>query len=500
MGTPSILPNLWIVLAVAAALDAAGIYLLLTAWRRRTGRTPFCRNCGYNLTGTIPSLPAAAPAAPVATAGGPPRCPECGSGLDESQVRYGERRIRKPRLLAGLLLTSTTSVTLAWQLASALPNVDWYRHYPVRWVFDDLASADAAVADRAFDELQRRCLAESLAQNHLDRFVEQCLRVQAGPLETGSHKPKYRGRKEVVLLERLYNEGGLSPDQSRRFFETMFVTELSVRPRVGRDGPAIAEMRLEYHGARDAFQVRTAEVALLVDGSRLRTVPANQLGGGAIGTASMSSSRDLPVSNGRHEVVAQVAFTIHRATTEGAVQDVALHSETRTLEGIYEVLDVPNAELIQLVRSPELDRRMAAAVSLDRLNSFRRGGDASGWGFSSRVLLAEDAPLPVAFKVTVDFPEGPTAKSPMSLGNSIDVSPHRIDRLLSGDFTAATTGPEPRSATITLTPDPGHAAVTADLYEIWGGSLRFENVPLGGRSSSGRLVEANEPAPIPAQP
>lgn len=499
MATPSILRDLWVVLGIAAALAAAGIYLLSTARRRYGGRTPFCAGCGYNLTGTVaPSR--AESASTVATGAAAPRCPECGSELDESHVRYGDRRIGKARLVAGLLLTSLSSVIIAWQLTVSLSNVDWYRHYPASWVFDDLSSTDAAVASRAFEELQRRCMAESLSQDHFDRLVDECLSIQAGPLETGSHEPKYLGRKEVVLLERLYNEGGLSPDQSRRFFETMFVTELSVRPRVGRDGPAIAQMRLEYHGARDAFQVRTAEVSLLVDGSRLRTVPANQLGGGAIGTASLSSSRNLPVSAGRHEVVAQVAFTIHRATPQGAVQDVALHSETRTLEGTYKVLDVPNAELIQLVRSQELDRRMAAAVSLDRLNSSRLGGIESGWGFSSRVLLAEDAPLPIAFKVTVEFPEGPTVKSLMSLGDGVDVSPHRIDRLLSGHFSAATSGPEPRSATITLTPDPGHAAVTADLYEIWGGSLRFENVPLGGGSSSGRLIETVEPASASVPP
>jgi hypothetical protein len=359
-------------------------------------------------------------------------------------------------------------------------------------VFDDLASADKTVSGRAFVELRRRTLARSLSQDQLDRFVDECLDVQAGPLESGPFKTNYRGPEPVVLLDQLYRDGALSAEQSERFFETMLVFELHLRPRVGRGGPAVAMIPREYHGARDAFAVRCGSIELTVDGSPYAPVSEVELGRGAI--ASFPSLYNLPLSLGRHEITARTAFAIHHATPDGAAETAPVYNGPRTLSGSYDVLDVASADLIKLKRSPELDRRMLQAISLERLTGFRMGGDRIGWGFNGRVLLAEDAPLPVAFHVTVDFPDGGDVPS-VVFSRDLDIAPHRLDRVGSGQFSAGTTVKEPERVTITLTPNPAHAARTTDLYEIWGGSIRFEDVPIGGAAGTtrGRLIETDEP-------
>jgi predicted RNA-binding Zn-ribbon protein involved in translation (DUF1610 family) len=69
---------LWILgLSLVALL---GLFLLWRGLRpRREGTTPYCRKCGYNLTGTDRTAADA-------------RCSECGTHvIDDSGVVFGER-------------------------------------------------------------------------------------------------------------------------------------------------------------------------------------------------------------------------------------------------------------------------------------------------------------------------------------------------------------------------------------------------------------------------
>ncbi|MCK4342815.1 MAG: hypothetical protein KAY37_13945, partial [Phycisphaerae bacterium] len=73
-------------------LLALGAWLFITGrFPKRQGDTPFCRKCGYNLTG-------------LATGAINDRCPECGSSLIPSAIVIGERRIRKRWMIVGVVL------------------------------------------------------------------------------------------------------------------------------------------------------------------------------------------------------------------------------------------------------------------------------------------------------------------------------------------------------------------------------------------------------------
>jgi len=129
-----------------AALWVTGAWLLFTGLRpQRLGSTPFCRRCGYNLTGLSGS-----------------RCPECGADVTQpGAVLVGERVVRRGRVavgLAALLLAMAGGTAIG---IGAARGVDWYKLKPTFLVLVDLNSGQSSRAWRAFSELQRRYLAHT---------------------------------------------------------------------------------------------------------------------------------------------------------------------------------------------------------------------------------------------------------------------------------------------------------------------------------------------------
>lgn len=71
---------------------------LLASTVRRVGRTPHCRQCGYNLTGCVSF-----------------RCPECGQSFESFGYDVGVRKFRPLRFAIGLLLLGYGAAML-WML------------------------------------------------------------------------------------------------------------------------------------------------------------------------------------------------------------------------------------------------------------------------------------------------------------------------------------------------------------------------------------------------
>lgn len=100
----------------------AGIALAIAAFRGRwVNRHPYCKRCGFDLTGLDLTEPA--------------NCPECGrtvrSGTES--IKIGKRKRRPILLVAGLLLALLGTTGVAWPQIAQLPsirNIDWYAHLP----------------------------------------------------------------------------------------------------------------------------------------------------------------------------------------------------------------------------------------------------------------------------------------------------------------------------------------------------------------------------------
>ncbi len=106
-----------VVLSLGIALT--GLALTLRGLRPpRRGDTPYCIECGYNLTGRDLRAPGA-------------RCSECGLPLDvPGTIVRGERR-KRPWLAGGgcaALLVGVLSLTSL--IVGAVRGVDWYQYQP----------------------------------------------------------------------------------------------------------------------------------------------------------------------------------------------------------------------------------------------------------------------------------------------------------------------------------------------------------------------------------
>ncbi|HUU99087.1 MAG TPA: hypothetical protein VM487_25415 [Phycisphaerae bacterium] len=106
-------------LAIFGVITLVGVVLTLKAlFPRRTGDTPYCRKCRYNLTGT--DLAAA-----------DARCPECGSDLTSPKIIVrGERRRRPVWVVSGVICLLLGLTPLGVIAVGALHQVDWYTHKP----------------------------------------------------------------------------------------------------------------------------------------------------------------------------------------------------------------------------------------------------------------------------------------------------------------------------------------------------------------------------------
>ncbi len=122
-------------------LVIVGPALAIAALRRpRRGSTPYCRRCGYNLTGTALDAPGT-------------RCSECGALLTRGAVVRGERRMVWGRFALGLAMFLLGTGFLARPTCSFLRDANLYQFAPTGWVLYGLGSNDPGNVQRAADEI-----------------------------------------------------------------------------------------------------------------------------------------------------------------------------------------------------------------------------------------------------------------------------------------------------------------------------------------------------------
>ncbi len=211
------LPMIWLLLS-AGVLSIMGILLLkFGLWPRRHGDTPYCRKCGYNLTGTLTGV-----------------CSECGTTLTADAVVQGQRPRRQWVTATGVLMIVLACIPLL----SSLRQVNWYHLHPTSWVMADFRSTTPAIQKKAWNELQRRASAGTFSQSQEDQFIALCLAEQV-VLPTGS---SFTADAIRYLTER-WKQNDLSPAQSEQFFEQM-VLVCEVKVTSARDGRAIYDTDL----------------------------------------------------------------------------------------------------------------------------------------------------------------------------------------------------------------------------------------------------------------
>lgn len=216
------LPTIVVVSLLATLFGLAA--LVVGLWPRRRGSTPFCRKCGYNLTG-IDRQPA--------TPGEQP-CPECGLDLrcDDSAV-IGKRVRRLHLAVLGLLMALAGGLPIGQWGRSALQRVDWYTKLPTWWVFDDMRGDDEKVAWRAWSEIESRFSAGALSVGQVSSLIDACLEEHARPV---FELPG--GMEADVLLGDSTIETAMTATQRRRYANNLMRNlTLSIRSRVVANKP-----------------------------------------------------------------------------------------------------------------------------------------------------------------------------------------------------------------------------------------------------------------------
>jgi hypothetical protein len=452
---------LWTALGVCLVLFLAGLAIFVRAVRpRRTGDTPYCRRCLYNLTG--------APAE---------NCPECGASLTAPRALIrGERRIRRPRIVFGALLMLIGLAPALAMTVGARRGFNWRPYAPAGWLLYELGSGVSAVEKPALAELERRLDSGRLHPDHIRKLADLCLTQQAAP----TFRPGV-GNSALELLGKLLRGSALSEPQRRAFLENLIQIEMRIRPQWIAGNPS--EMAFDIAG-------RSPRAGPFVYG-RMRRLPhetdeypqfsPRSVGGGPTAPLVFRRSTSLTVT-GPAEITAEIDFVASTAdfpsmaftaNFEGPPGDTVLHRWTWRRSAPVEVLPELPPGFIALVEPPPqleyIQGRARRELALQRLEDGDRYHVSLGFPRPA-TRLAKWAPTPrVWFAFDILATSGATEEK---IGTWL--SAPRWGNVTSTMRLLAV--PRGAPVSVVLRPNPLLAASTVDVTEIWGREIRLDDL------------------------
>ena len=436
-------------LSIFAFLTLVGVAVTLKAlFPRRSGDTPFCRKCGYNLTGTDLVADDA-------------RCPECGLPLSTAKaVLRGERRRRWGVVASGVALLLGSGIPAGVLVGGRLASVNWYAYAPDAWVFGDLESGVAAREARAVAELQRRVRAGGLSRANLLRLADYCLVEQA--------RPKLRakiGWATCRILEDLYSRGLLEEGRRTQYLEHLVHCWLETRPVVVRDRRFPVHFHYSSRLQLPELASRGNVVGLHLGDDELEHPSYWWDCDGAIISSGMLGLNYVARTPGRQELVCDVRLEVSAIDLGGEAQVV--HTAVKRVAVPIEVLAEEPDDCIKLVRSPELDARVGDYLRPTHVWWGPPEWDPDGAPRLFIEVSGGTSPIGIAAELFVEF----DARSRRA--GSVTHHPSRSNTLR---CSARLSGPPPEHVNIIVRSSKQVAERTIDLYEIWGGELRFDNV------------------------
>lgn len=437
-------------LAPAALLAGVGLFWFLAAlFPRRRGDEPRCRSCGYNLTGISSE-----------------RCPECGQALVGGAVVRGTRRRRPLLAVCGLLCFALGAAPFSDRAYQHFRRVDWYQFKPTGWVIGDLRSAQPKTRLRAKQYLRKRFDDDRISRGQQHRIAELCLADQA-------RLRMKIGYWAAEMLGRLYESGGLSDDQQRRMFENMQVWEFDTRSVYVKGRRAPLGVHTLSRAPPGVFWARGSLGPIQFDGEPITTGTGSIARGGCQAEPMAKDVHMLRLPRrGAHVLSADLTIEVFEGPYDIKTEAGRLvHTSRRTVSAAVRVVDQIE-DAVGTVRSAELDKALAFGVKPLAFRARRVGAGEELWRLSGRIEIKKIG-VGVAFDVWAEF----DPKRRIRLGR-ITARKQRTGVSVKS-VEARVRGPVPRYVTIVLTPSREAALATLRLDEIWGGELRFEDVPVG---------------------
>jgi hypothetical protein len=239
-----------LILACFAAIGIGAILLVFGLRGRRINRSPACRSCGFDLSGTLP---------------GGVTCPECGAGLKRDKaVRIGQRRRMWSVASLGLLLIALPTGGLATAVYAVLTGADINQFKPVGLLLWEARTADGAVAENALKEFLRRRQTGKLSEAAVQNVIEAALEQQAD-----QERPWLEDWGEFIEFARV--DGLATDDQYERFYRQCIAFGFEARPSIpsGVPLPIAIRPRETRLGRSSAVSARLHLVSVVLDGTQI---------------------------------------------------------------------------------------------------------------------------------------------------------------------------------------------------------------------------------------
>lgn len=444
-------------IASSALAVACAVLIVLGLRPRRRGDTPFCRACGYNLTG-------------LDRAAAGVRCPECGADIaTDAAIVRGTRHLRRGLIATGAIGLALGLAAVGGLLYGEHKQVDWYSHLPTALILRDARGSDATQALRALLVLDARLQRNELDVGQMNTLAEAALMWKSRP----SLAITPVNFATIGPLVWLYERGQLTPEQAARFFASLVELRPDSRPKVLCTEPVAIGVEVNHILCPAAYCIEVRVAAVLVDGIAPELCvcdPVDYDPGRRILSVVIL---DTP---GVHEILTSVDIRVRRVSgTSDADGDApALHTETRVVRGVVEVFAEATPELFRTVRSPELDQAISEGLRLSEFRVVAAGADVSNLSAWERTAMLAwvkyDTNLPVdfAFDVIVSWGSEMKLRSCALTSDSrgLDaVSVHRPAQL-------------PTEVDVILRCSKARAINTTGIFEIWEGELHFKAVPV----------------------
>lgn len=458
-----------LILAVATVVGLGGLLLLITAiWPKRRGATPYCARCNYNLTGLLDDTPRPARTTLATLAPEPAavglRCPECGGRL-AGRVKRGERRRRPLRIAAGACVLVIGMLLGAVALLTATQRLNWVGTLPnaaLIWIAD---YADGRLGANVANEISTRRILSKFTPDELLRLGRASMR----DILSGSTRGEISSLMEEILTEEL-GAGRISAEELDRFFDRAARVKLLARPRVvaGRKLPFAIEYDLPSLGLTVASVVEHIRLGSVRDPRPIRTISSGE---------RIDSSIE-PGETGR------LTLSLTVATQLTTANSMLVWSRESKLEAEVEVLSVEPPDLVRSTHTPDLANALGVGV---HVMAQREGDD---WPGNKAVTLTTyfDAQQPIgqAYDVFVEI-------------DGVDQrvgAVHASKGRKRGDqrkLTVPFPGAAPSWIKVILRPSADEAQNTFDLFEIFDGELRFEDLIVASPMS---LVSPTPPSSV----